>query len=342
MHFSVDKVKKNRKQLSTTSLRKQLLSRNLNKVLSCSHDFNHQVVQSHWHPLLHATHAAYSLHYPLRITPDAFWIMLSQGFALHIANNAELLRDFFVGHQDKETLKVGIHDALDATNWQNAVQDWCSQIEQHVGPETTGLFTCNFSTTTPITRTASQIVMMDGLREYFDYRAMFVCGIPAITLEGTVEDWENIRARVQQMAFYDLDWWTRHLLPICDELILTAMGEPSLAFWQDIYLPIEQYSGQEMTGWLKWCFPYLKDGKEVCTRKNHRMEGDFPGFHSGGSLPPAEVPDGLSRVDFKLQIAAETLPLQLVGGFLGMEQCPDECIMQPLVGWGVVQPDSVK
>src|SRR5262245_50441118 len=37
---------------------------------------------------LRAVHAAYALHYPLVLTPDAVWLSIAQGFAAHVNVNA--------------------------------------------------------------------------------------------------------------------------------------------------------------------------------------------------------------------------------------------------------------
>lgn len=43
---------------------------------------------------------------------------------------------------------------------------------------------CDFSTTIPIARTVSQVVMLDAFQQCFDYQVCFICGIPTITVKG--------------------------------------------------------------------------------------------------------------------------------------------------------------
>jgi hypothetical protein len=47
---------------------------------------------------------------------------------------------------------------------------------------------CDFSTTGPVERVVSQVVLMDALRKYFTYVIRTICGIPTVTLEGTPAD----------------------------------------------------------------------------------------------------------------------------------------------------------
>ncbi len=118
---------------------------------------------------------------------------------------------------------------------------------------------CDFSTTTPVIRAASEIVLMDSYSTYFSYRFMCVCGIPQMTLEGSLEDWERVRARVEVLETYGLEWWAARLRPILDEFVRTAAGTPNRTFWQAIYKPKRAYGTFSVTGWIADLFPYLGD-----------------------------------------------------------------------------------
>ncbi len=47
------------------------------------------------------------------------------------------------------------------------------------------VFVCDFSTTGPIERAASEIVLMDAMQSYFDYVLQWICGTPEVTLLGS-------------------------------------------------------------------------------------------------------------------------------------------------------------
>src|SRR5262245_22062239 len=53
------------------------------------------------HPLFEAVHTAFASHFPLILSPDDIWLCIAQGFAHHVNQNAELLRERFVRHQGK-------------------------------------------------------------------------------------------------------------------------------------------------------------------------------------------------------------------------------------------------
>src|SRR3990167_723599 len=64
--------------------------------------------------LLLAVHTAFSQHRPLTLSPDDVWLAILQGFALHLRENGESLRQRFVDFTGRATLSVEVHDA---ENW---------------------------------------------------------------------------------------------------------------------------------------------------------------------------------------------------------------------------------
>jgi hypothetical protein len=59
------------------------------------------------------------------------------------------------------------------------------ELEHRVKAGAGQLLTNDFSTTDVISKTASQIVLMDALKQYFDYTFSLMCGIPQVTLHGS-------------------------------------------------------------------------------------------------------------------------------------------------------------
>ncbi|MDZ8137276.1 MAG: DUF4419 domain-containing protein [Nostoc sp. DedQUE04] len=217
IRFCVDDVKNPEERLPVKSAKFQLEKQLGKQLLAFSHNDTFEVIPDQGiHSLALAVHTAFSEHRPLLLTPDIIWITLSQGFAQHINNHAESLRSRLVNHQGKQQLIVETRQIPShPQHWSQAVQEWGLHIRNYVGADLYRLLECNFSTTTPITHIASHVVMMNAFQKYFDYVMYCVCGIPEITLLGTVEDWQSISDRVQMMAEYDLDWWTARLMPIC-------------------------------------------------------------------------------------------------------------------------------
>ncbi len=70
------------------------------------------VTCSEKHQLVSAVYDAFFQHYPLTLTPDAVWLTLARGFALHVNEHAEELRGRFVSHTGREVLTVTRTDIL--------------------------------------------------------------------------------------------------------------------------------------------------------------------------------------------------------------------------------------
>src|SRR5262249_35252900 len=94
---------------------------------------------------------------------------------------------------------------------------------------------CDFSTTGPTQRAASEVVLMDCVQSYFSYEFHTLCGIPEITLEGTVQDWQKIHQRVEQLEHFNFKWWTDDVRQITKEFVSAAQGHPDQSFWRAIY-----------------------------------------------------------------------------------------------------------
>ncbi len=341
--FQVDDVKPCQERLTSTKARSKLEEKTGRSLLACSHDDSCTVIgirEGGEHAFVNAVHLAFSEHRPLVLTPDAVWMTLAQGFVHHINNHAEALRSRLVQHTGKVTLKAETMVPTEPRHWVDVIEQWGSAIKRHVGVDLYDLMICDFSTTTPTVRTASQVVMMAAFRQYFDYHLMCICGIPSITLQGSVDDWVRIRERVDRMEGYHLEWWTDRLKPLCDAFVETAKGAASLSFWRNIYKPKEIYGGEVITGWLADFFPYVQDPiTHAATVRNPILETPRHELRTEHGLSPRMLPTGLSQAPFKLEV--KDIPgvheLDLVAGFVGVTQDLRSGKLRPEIGWAVLE-----
>ncbi|NEO84000.1 MAG: DUF4419 domain-containing protein [Spirulina sp. SIO3F2] len=338
--FQVDDVEAVTTQLKFKSAKASLEAYLEAPLLAFSHDDDFQVVEyCSTHPLVYAVHRAFSEHRPLVLTPDIIWLTIAQGFAQHVNNNAERLRSRFVAHQGKQELVVNAPLPQTVEDWRSAVQGWALLIRDHVGADVYRLLECNFSTTTPVTQTASHVVMMDAFKKYFAYVLAGICGIPYITLMGTVADWQSIYNRVEQMAQYDLDWWTDRLLPIFQGFVDTASGQPSREFWQHIYKPEEMYGGDLITGWLADLFPYIQHSvTEDVSVRNPIFDVPRSKLIVENGISSRSLPNEISQSPITVEFNGHKISLGLVSGFVGVQQTEDS-YLKPEVGWAVRELD---
>jgi hypothetical protein len=314
-------------------------------LLGKKHDSHGHI--SRLNPLVEAIHCAFAQHRPLVLSPDVLWITIAQGFSHHVTANAEKLRPRLVRHEGRTKLEASVEE-LTATAFAAAVTNFSKQIRDATDQVLHETLVCDFSTTTPLERTASEIVMMDTYSSYFDYVMQCVCGIPCVTLEGTLEDWEALRARIEVLAIYELEWWVSRLRPICDELIATASGRPSREFWKGMYKPAQAYATTAATGWLTDLFPYLGDAAP--RQRNATLEVPRNGWALPADqgvrtfrLPERSVglngfPSGLSSTAVTLSFpSGERIEADLVAGFLGVSQDDSSLALKPMVGWSLVE-----
>jgi hypothetical protein len=358
--FVVDDVVTTKRQFSVTTLRENLELRSGSSILIMP-DQNEPALapggflrqttnraeadrHSFVHPLIEAVHLAFSEHRPLILSPDCIWLTIVQGFAHHLHENAESLRGRIVAHDEKKILTVRT-ESLDENDWPEMISQFSEQIRRNSDPVLHETLLCNFSTTTPKIRTSFEVALMDAYHRYFEYNAMCVCGIPTVTLEGTPDDWQRMRDRVEVLATFDLAWWTSRLTPILDQFVTTSMGSPDRAFWQAIYKPTHFYFTDSATGWIADLFPYLcqRLSKPKFWRNNifetERRDWLPVDSNSGGvSVALRSFPCGLSCAPVKIQFSDSSRPLGVVlmAGFFGVFQDPGDHSLSPEIAWAVV------
>ena len=123
------------------------------------------------HPLIDAVGTAFSQHRPLILSPDSIWLVIEQGFAHHVAENAETLRHRLVRHQGSRELMTGLRE-LSLQGFERAISNISDQICAATDPVLHETLICDFSTTTPAVRTASEVVLMDCYSSYFTYNLL--------------------------------------------------------------------------------------------------------------------------------------------------------------------------
>jgi hypothetical protein len=192
-----------------------------------------------------------------------------------------------------------------------------------------------------------------------------ICGIPAISLEGTPDDWRSIADRLEGFAALDLDWWLTSLRPIVGEFVEASRGHVDRAFWRSIYrrhVPEGECMPDSGMGWIHLFFPYLTDREGAPTVRNPWLTGERdpaellseperetqPGkFRRHSAIQvhefvhDSQLPSGLARAPFtwmEVDRAGERVRawnMQLLAGFVGVYQDPETLGLRPEIGWAV-------
>jgi hypothetical protein len=285
-----------------------------------------------YHPLLAAVHLAFSQHRPLVLSPDMIWVTIVQGFAQHVQNHAERLRDRFVGHTGKLQIVIERRDLVRGSPdnaWAEVIDDFAGAIRKHLGEKYDQLV-ADFSTTGPVERVACAVSLLDAFQPYFEFHARCICGIPEITLTGTPADWQRLRRKVEFLAPYDLDWWLPSLRGVCDEFVRAAQGDIDLVHWRDIYKQEQAYGTDAINGWIVRLIPYLKNRRTGNFTVPNPLLDD-----SAEQIYTSQLPVGVSQVPFRCQWPDGERAMQFLGGFTGVSREPASGALRPRLGWAV-------
>ena len=227
-------------------------------------------------------------------------------------------------------------------DWEDVIRDFAVQIEQNTQGTIASSLIADFSTTGPIEAVSSRITLMSTVKEYFEFVVVnMICGIPYITLKGTPQDWRLIRERSMELARFDLKWWISGLIPVLDEFVKTAEGNPSQEFWKSIvmtYRPedirgagcIPDPDGETMVdGWFLKLFPYCKEG-----RTPDKLPIDVSMFPETVS-----VPFTYREVNSAGQLVKE-IKMNITSGLIGVTEDKETYELTPKFGWYINVDDS--
>ena len=292
-----------------------------------------------YHSFFNGMYQAYADHRPFVLSPDMIWLLISQGFAQHVNANSEQLRNQFVNFDGKLSLVVR-NDAIDLDNpkspWEKVFPEFTKKISEYTGEELINALTCDFSTSSPVSKIASEITIMEAMKPYFEFVEMrIICGIPEIKLEGTTQDWQKVLDKARYLRKYKLDWWIDEIEPLLEKFVKASKGDYEKDFWCNIFkVHSEKVYGspQKVDGWIVKFFPYDKTGKR----------NDLKELALGDNLPSEIIKVDLKYIEVDGAGNMKTTPLELWAGFVGLEQNQKTFGLKPEIGWMIKKKDIRK
>ena len=345
MTFAVSDVELAADLLPEMDFRKAIELRLHGKVDGCSNTTS-PVVFSRQHGFVGAAYLAFNDHRPLVISPDHIWLLICQGFAIHVRENAEAMRHQFVAHEGKKEIRIvrpDIHKGQEDAPWDDVIAHFSRLVQSYVLNNLYQTITPKFSTTTPTDTTAFEVAFLDTVQDYFAL-SMTLCGIPSITLEGSPDDWRKLRQHMRELSSYNLDWWIRVLEPILDEFVLAAEGHVNKTFWQDFYKHKSSSGGPFISGWLLKFFPYIEDvvKKDDLWAPKYRVNPYLEKLPENLEFPDKYIPGGFSRAPFKWEYGTTTYEMEFLAGFMGISQDKQSKALRPEIGWTVYDTANVR
>lgn len=282
---------------------------------------------------------SYNKHHNLIVRPDDVWIGVLVQFSRYINSNSEELRDRFVNFEGKKTLTVSLDGDLRSNSYDIFVKSMTERISENiVDPSLLNIIVPNFSTTTELDKIACSIIMMSTMQNYFTYIGGCMCGIPSVTILGTIDDWEQLRTNVNSLIKYDnssklISKWLTMLDPILENFVLSIGGSPNIKWWSQI---IDYHSGSGLSiisGWLSVFCVFGIDGKWF----GDDFEMDLPKLKSEWPIVSTDdIGPGFASVPIKIVCGDITHSVEMMGGHIGYYLLNDDTTIQPSVGWFVL------
>jgi len=334
--FDVTSVEPDRDPLVEVAVAGALEARGLRNLVACDADGALLVDALPLNGLVMALHLAYTRHRPLRLRPDDVWLCIAQGLARHVDEHAEALRSRLVRHQGQLAIEVRrdelLVDPSSVREWAIVVDGLAERVREHLGGRA-DLFVAGFSTTTMASRAASQITLLGAVQKYFTYSVASLCGIPRVVLDGTPDDWADVRRRARVLGEFDLGWWAEALDPVLAKLAETAAGSVDRRWWERIYKVHHASGGEAISGWVNALFPYLHESGD--TRNAWFARGDEANELELPKL--GHYPTGMASAPFTWRVGpgGDERAMRLVAGFVGVARSEAEGVA-PAIGWAVL------
>ncbi len=286
---------------------------------------------------------AYAHHMSVTLSPDMMWLLISQGFARYVNAHSEEMRQQLVSHDGKMDLIVQSNEDLfsEKADWPTLISGFTAQIDRYTKNDIAKTITADFTTTTPAERIASQITLMESVKEYFNYTVMSIsCGIPSIAITGTPDDWRQVQEKTRKLEAYSgIGKWAQSLEPILQEFVYAAEGQPNQKFWQDIVKKhrVKKLAGggcsseppTKLNGWILKFFPDENGLTKNSVSHTTHMQSDL--VRVGFEYKALSSEDG--------SILSDT-PMELWAGFMGVKVDTLSNMLTPKIGWMVTYQDK--
>lgn len=295
---------------------------------------------------VHTVIDCYNHHHNLVIRPDDVWMAIVTQFSFYINKNAEEFRNKFVDFEGQKTLSVNINGTLRSAPYDLFVTKMTEKIDENLVDKTVKDWIIpNFSTTTSNDIVSCGIVFMATTKKYFKYECCLLCGIPNITLEGTVADWKSILVRLKKLKEYNLGTWYDMLKPILKEFVAAKKKKPNTKFWNRI---CDHYGGGSgpsyISGWLTAFAVFDEDGNWTNVSNVHPfiVRKENSKYKRWLVIEIDKIPSGIVKVDVKIVDNDDEYQSVMFAGHVGYKVLDDNCTFQPQIGWALALKSSAE
>eukprot|EP01112_Ceratiomyxa_fruticulosa_P004267 TRINITY_DN1473_c0_g1_i11.p1 TRINITY_DN1473_c0_g1~~TRINITY_DN1473_c0_g1_i11.p1 ORF type:complete len:363 (+),score=87.42 TRINITY_DN1473_c0_g1_i11:894-1982(+) len=290
-----------------------------------------------------AAMAAYANHHNLVIRPDDVWIAIMTQFSFYVNANSEALRDIFVDFKGKKDLVVEDFGNIKTLPYDKMARRMEDQIASNIkDPSVRKWVVPDFSTTTETDRVVGAIVLMAGMQNFFRYTMKGGCGLPSVTMQGTPEDWKEIRFRAERLVEFDnekheIGEWASKLLPILDQFVLSSEGNPNVEWWNRITHKIGGGSSPTyISGWITIFCMFNQDGKfknNFVPEEKRPTAPAFRDYFEWYTVPISAVARGYVTVPVTLDDNGVATQTRMVAGHIVADLLDDNTTVVPRLDW---------
>jgi len=284
--------------------------------------------------LVSAIVEAYNTHHNLVLRPDDIWQAILSQFSFYVNANSEGLKDKFVDFDGKKKLVVRTGGTLFTGGFGEFAKRMVDeQISTNLkDPEVTKWLLPSFTTTINDDRVAAAVTIMSTLQKYFEYSFSLGCGIPKVTMLGTVEDWKLLREKIDGLLKYEVEGqepvmqkWHGLLSKVVDEFVKSVEGKPSLEFWDKVAHHQNMSGGNILSGWVTVF---------ACFKGNGEWLGNVYGKNDWPFIDSSEIAEGAISVPVTVDDWGTIYNAKMIAGQMVFSIVGDDLdTIQPRSDW---------
>ncbi len=352
--FQLAHVKRNTKPLQTFPMKRLMAGRTGKAIYIMPESTQNQHgVPVYMNGFVQGVQYAYAEHRPLVISPDMVWLLIAQGFSIHVNEKYDSLKSM-VFTSDKPRDIIVRNDSLitgKASEWEKTIASFSDSVKKYTRNDVYNAVIQKFSTTTPEITTAYNVTLLESVKKGFNFLAESGCGIPEITLTGSQADWDALPEKAEALRKFGLGKWVDNLKPVLSQFSAAYKGNVDTVFWNAMYKESSMYNIFHISGWMLKFFPYVKEyytvGDGADMRETFRY---IPNKYYDGedyrlsTLSTEHFPSGYAKVDVKwsnqLKTPAEMTDLEVYAGFAGLKQDSVTLALEPIITWAICKKNA--
>ena len=241
-----------------------------NKLIVSSCDRDKKLISAEsksLHPLIQSACIAYAEHVPLVLAPDDIWFVILQN--LRLIQEEQSNCESFVMHKEKKILSIDVSDYIYEGRefYEHVIMEYRDRMMSDIKKKYKELIEFDFTTSTKKEKICGQILFMNIVKDLYGFEMVGPCGIPSITLLGTISDWEKISKRVKLLEHFGYPKkCVDSIIGMVENIVSVLNGNKcNMTYWKRFFDYGDGCGGKFVNGHILSLFPYIstdeiKDG----------------------------------------------------------------------------------